>query len=197
MPLVEKIRTPLSDDDIVNNLYAAHNGFFHSEPTAKRLATAYAQVCLETSNGANIWCHNLGNETCWSTDPYDQFPLTTTEFEQGDGKGAVKKTLRYRVFKDASDGAMGYWRLLAGRYSTALALFDKGDEASVARELGKLNYFTAPVAEYAAALTSLQKRFFKNHEELAAGLDKVEHATRVGPLEATSMRQALAARKNA
>lgn len=189
MPLVDRVRTLLTPESICYQLYAAHNGVFGVEPASNRLSTAYAHVCLETGNGEKMWHWSFGNETCWSTDPYPQFPLTTTEFEQGDGKGSVKKTLRYRAFKDASDGAAGYWRLLSGRYSTALALFDKGDEALVARELGRMRYFTATVAEYAAALTSLQKRFFKAHADLARGLDEVEHAPRTEPVTADELRR--------
>lgn len=190
MALVPKQRTPLTEQQIVEALHAGHLDVFHVNPRASRLATAYAQVCLETGCGQKgLWNYNFGNLSCWSSDPCDQFSLTRDTL----GGDAVR-TMRYRSYASASEGAAQYWRTLAGRYVSALSLFDSGDEAAIARELGRLRYFTAPVADYAANLTFFARRFVTKFDLLSSRLDAAEDlgASLAGAPSADEMRRSVA-----
>jgi hypothetical protein len=60
---------------------------------------------------------------------------------------------RFRAYGSLDEGMRSHLALLrGGRYAPAWALGLKGDAEGFARELGRLGYYTAPVAAYVAAM---------------------------------------------
>lgn len=153
--LVERRRTLLQREDIVMALHAGHIEALGGEPSSARLIMASAQVCLETGNGRAMWNHNFGNITCAPSDGQDHFQLTAREGTHADASKTSLRRLCYVSYEHAGEGAAAYWSALAGRYARALAAFDRGDPAEAAATLRALGYYTAPLASYRNALTSL------------------------------------------
>jgi hypothetical protein len=163
MPLVARYRTPIDDNTLPELLRGAHFGALGIAPSRARLGMAWTHVCHETWKLASSWNNNLGNFTCFPNEGLDYFDLSTTEYAEGDGKGAVDMRLHYVAYDSIEEGARAYWQRMSTFYKSAFALFDSGDGGAVARELGKppRRYYTGRVDVYARSLTLLYAEFVR------------------------------------
>jgi hypothetical protein len=158
MPQVEVVFTPLLEVEFLLALRDGHTAAFGAPPRPPRLHTAMAQVALETGRGAKLKRNNFGNETTWGTDGGAYFELTGPEYD-ADDTPPTTKTLKYRVYATAADGAAAYWALLARAYPASLATFDEGDAAETARALKRAKYYSAPLTTYEAGMVSLYAEY--------------------------------------
>jgi hypothetical protein len=155
---VPRVRTPLSEVDLADVLQAGHVAALGSEPSKERLGVAWAQMALEHGRGKYVYCNNIGNITAggWSGPYYvirvqERVNKATNEWKWMD--------LKFRVHRTPEDGAADFWRLLAGRYASALPLFDAGDAVGAAMRLGALNYYTAHEEQYARGMAGLYREW--------------------------------------
>lgn len=156
---VPRRKTPLTEAELAAALEHGHHLVFEEAPSRERLGCAWAQVALENGRGSAIYCNNFGNVSgfgAWAGRFY-VFVVAERVSKNPD----VWKTLRmkFRAYDDPVQGAADYWRILRGRYASALALFDAGSPDAGARELARLGYFTAHVEPYAKAMASLYRDF--------------------------------------
>lgn len=167
---VPRIRQPLTEVELAVALRTGHGLSFGFHPSANRLAVAWAQCALEHAHGQALDNFCIGNVTAGASWEGDHYVLHVAERikkkeRPGDGGVDVWKDLdlKFRSYGApdgpaelrASLGAAGYFSLLAGRYKTALDLFNRGDASKAAYRLGELNYFTADPAKYASAMVGL------------------------------------------
>lgn len=152
--LVERKRTVLTEVELAAYLFQGHVHVFGGvDPSAERIGCAWAQNALELDRGKQIWNFNLGNVTAgksWSGDFYAmRVPPPDPPI------------LRFRSHASAIDGAIDYWRVMASHFGSALPLFDKGAATAVARELGRLHYYTADPNQYAPSVGKLYDEFLR------------------------------------
>lgn len=132
--------TPLTRAQLFDVLRAGHRQIFNLEPSATRLAMAWAQVSFENDHGRKIYNFNLGNigpldrKTAYYINPLDKN--------------------RYVHFDDPVSGAEGYWRFIK-RCPAALAMFEFGNPVEAAKRLRQCGYYEVDVSTYSRALSSL------------------------------------------
>ncbi len=162
MSEVPKTKTPLGSLEMAAVLRDAHHAVVGSFPSQQRLGIAWAQCALEHGRGAATFCHNLGNITAgksWTGDYY-AYRFTRKENPHDAPPGdAPEFVMKFRAHADFVDGARDYWRMLTGRYASALASFDAGDGAGAAHALRARGYYTAPEADYARNMIALYLEF--------------------------------------
>ena len=158
---VAHVLTPLTSQQLLDVIVAGHVECFSEEPSYRRRATAWAMLALEHAGGHAVHGYNLGNIGLGSFTG-DHEPLRAREVLGGHDKMI---TQQIRAHDNATTGAADYWDFLARRFPKALALFDAGDCAGVARELKQGRYYTAPEAEYAHAMVGLYADFERRWPE--------------------------------
>lgn len=135
---VQKFRTDISDQQLIEVLDRSHRRIFGEEPSKNRLAMAWAQVAFENGRGRKVFNHNLGNI--------------------GKGKGQsyyLVSGYQFRSFPSFDDGADAYWSMLLARCSGSLRWFTDGDPRGASIMLRRCGYYRADVDHYASNLTSL------------------------------------------
>lgn len=159
---VPRKRTPLSESQLLEVLWKGHVAALGAEPSRERIGCAWAQNAFEHGHGLAVFCNNLGNITAFSW-PGEYYVLMVRERVSKDPD--VWKTIRakFRAHDDAIAGAADYWKLIAGRFKSALSFFDAGDPDGAARALGAKHYYTDYIDHYAKKMTLLygdfQRRF--------------------------------------
>lgn len=156
---VERIATPISEEELAAALELAHERVFQESPSRARLACAWAQVALENGRGQKTWNYNLGNITAFGQWPGQYYVLRVSERVQRNPDVWKKMDLRFRSHKDATDGAVDYWQLISGRFASVLSFFDAGDASGAAFELSRLRYYTAHADRYARTMAALYREF--------------------------------------
>lgn len=156
--LVPRVRTPLSEIDLVLALREGHKIAFGTDPNQQRLGVAWAQVALEHARGAALDRFCVGNVTAFSW-PGDYYVLRVDERVSRNPDKWQTLELKFRAYPTAAEGAAGYWRLLAGRYLKALAFFDSGKPGDAAYTLSNLGYYTALPGPYASTMVNLYAEF--------------------------------------
>jgi hypothetical protein len=153
---VPKAGTPLTDRGIVDALSIGHGAYFGTIPSHPRLMCCWALVALENAHGRALWCHNFGNISAfggWT--PF--YVIRVQERVKRDPDVWKWIDMRFRAYQDATAGTADLWKLLAGRYGSALARMDAGDPTGAAHELARLGYFTAHADAYARTMTQLYR----------------------------------------
>ncbi len=146
--------TKLSGSEAKAALTQAWRNVFGEEPNEKTSQILLAQWSLETGRGKAMMNYNFGGikgaGPSGLTARYG-----THEVENGK---TVSITDGFRAYESPEEGATDYVRLLAKRYGSALDAARAGDPQGFVRGLKKNGYFTAPEAQYSAAITSLTNR---------------------------------------
>ncbi|MEP7123132.1 MAG: hypothetical protein ABJE95_19545 [Byssovorax sp.] len=155
--LVERVDTPLDDTQVRDALRVGHLIAFGAPPSDERLAIAWAQICEETARGKAIHNFNFGNIDRTLDWPGDVFPLVADELLD-QVRAAHRKMLR--SYASAAAGAAGFWLYLAEHHATALEAFH-GTGLAAAAALKHSGYFTGLLAEYAPAMASLVREYFR------------------------------------
>lgn len=149
---VPAVRTPMSPDVLRAVLAEAHRAELGAQPSAHRLRIAWAMVQHETGNTASMWNWNAGNIACTRGWPVCH-ALKVRDPE--------REPVRYRSYDSAEHGARDWWRLMAGRYATALEYFDSGDIDGAALALKERGYYGQAHYLYADALDRHAVRYDK------------------------------------
>ncbi len=155
--VVPKVTTPLGQPELAAVLRDGHHGVVGTFPSAERLGVAWAQCCLEHKRGKAIYNHNIGNVTAFGGWPGDYYTIDCKE-QTSPGVWTLMH-MKFRAHYDFVDGARDYWRIITGRYASALPFFDGGSPAQAAAALRQKGYFTANLAPYAKAMVSLYSEF--------------------------------------
>src|SRR6266571_1427907 len=155
--LVERTKTPLSENDVASVLQRAFAALFDREPTREILGVGWAQIALENAHGEAIWNNNFGNITTTGATG-DFYELETKEqIHPGQWKDV---TMKYAAHATPEDGAEAYWRLVTGtHYASAFTFFELGDAPGAAMKLHRLGYFTANPGPIAVSFGHLYDRF--------------------------------------
>jgi len=156
MAEVARIRTPLSELELLEALRDGHRVVFGVDPSASRLAVAWAQCALEHARGKALDGYDLGNVTCGPSWQGDYYTLACDERVSRNPDVWKRLTLRFRSFAAAEEGAASYWRTIAGRYVRVLAYFDRADAAGAGHTLSILGWYTALEAAYIAGMVKLE-----------------------------------------
>lgn len=149
------LQPPLSEVELAEILQQGYLAFFGHEPSANRLACAWAHCAFEHARGTKVFGNNLGHLTttgAWrgptceksftnrvATNP-DRWELTTQTF---------------RVHDNLHAGAIDYWKLMNLQYPGVMIACDRGDSLAAARELRRRHYFTGPEERYVQSLAQL------------------------------------------
>jgi Mannosyl-glycoprotein endo-beta-N-acetylglucosaminidase len=146
--------TKLSGSEAKAALTQAWRNVYGEEPNEKTSQILLAQWSLETGRGKAMMNYNFGGikgaGPSGLTARYG-----THEVENGK---TVAITDGFRAYESPEEGATDYVRLLSKRYGSALDAARAGDPQGFVRGLKKNGYFTAPEAQYSAAITSLTNR---------------------------------------
>lgn len=160
-PIVDRVRTRMTEREIAVALDLGHVGAFNVSASQMRLSVAWALVCQETARGTSLFNFNIGNVDATQDWPGDRFSLTADE-----GHGASKRPMTkfLRSYQGAYAGAVGWWRVMADRYSGAFPFFDAGDGDGAARKLKECKYFTGDVEAYARALRLMSVEYMSRRK---------------------------------
>lgn len=154
---VARTSTPLNDDGIETALSEGHVTTFATLPSHPRLGCAFALVALENAHGKAIWCNNFGNISAFGGWPGQHYVIRVQERVKRNPDVWKWVDMKFRAYPDSTSGAADLWRLLAGRYASALLRMDAGDPEGAAHELGRLGYYTAHVEQYARTMGQLYR----------------------------------------
>jgi hypothetical protein len=154
---VPKVPTALSEQQLADVLTEGHVAAFGHGPSHERLACAWAQMALEHARGKAVYCHNIGNITALGGWPGAYYVIRVQERVKRDPDVWKWMNLKFRAHETPDVGAADYWRLMTGRYKSAVARFDAADPAGAALELSRLGYYTARAEHYIKAMVSLYR----------------------------------------
>lgn len=149
---VPKVLTALSDRGIVDALSLGHGEALGTLPSHPRLMMGWSHIALENAHGRALWNHNFGNISAFGGWPGPYYVIRVQERIDGVWKWV---DMKFRSYADSVTGAADYWRLMAGRYASALARFDFGDANGAAYALSNAGYFTARADQYAKTMSAL------------------------------------------
>ncbi len=183
--LIPSVETPTSLPDLANALSGGFNSVLGSRfPSARAMAAAFAQLCLESGNGLKARDFDFHNEklsTAWEG-KYQQYSCTEifdarmTALAHARGPCADHQwkngPLRlvslapphpwssFVAFDSAEEGAARYIEFLScsDRYRNAWHALYAGDAKAFAHELRVAGYYTADEDQYTAGLMSIANR---------------------------------------
>ena len=135
---VQPFKTEIEEVELARVLRAAFVTVFQTQPSANRLAMAWAQVALENGRGKHSYNFNLGN--IWPG-PDQQYYLAS------DGN-------KYRSFLTHVDAAGAYWYVIKA-CTAAMRSFEAGLARQATIDLHNCNYFGAEIDAYAEAMGGL------------------------------------------
>lgn len=153
---VPAVRTSMSVGPLSKVLSAAHLELFGRRPSLARLGVIWAHVQHETGGTSSAYNYNWGNiakSPGWDGD----WHLLSV----GPGEPSA-----YRAYPSAEAGARDLWRLLADRYSQALAAADTGNTAAYAHELKAKGYYQQSEQLYAKALDAWHNQWERHADRL-------------------------------
>ena len=144
-------RTPMSVGQIRAALASAHVAVVGRAASPATLDVLTAQVAHETARGERMFNHNFGGIKGTGTGG------ATARYATHERLGGedVKLVDGFRAYASPAEGARDYLALLKSRYGGAMAAAERGDAQGFAVALKERGYYTAPVADYAAAIRQL------------------------------------------
>ena len=146
--------TPLSADAAGDVIAESYGAVTREEPTEQIVALLKAQSGFETGRWRSMHSHNFGNVTHTGAGPY--WARTVTEFLP---EPTVKR-MKFRAYDSAPQGADDWIGLLERRYPAAWAVLQgSADPRSFVEALKAGRYFTGPLPDYAAGVSSLFREF--------------------------------------
>lgn len=152
---VPKVLTALTDSQIVEALSLGHSVALGTLPSTPRLALGWCLVALENAHGRALWCNDFGNITAFGGWPGSFYVIRVSERVKRNPDVWELVDMKFRAYPDSTTGAADLWRLLAGRYASALVRFDAGDAVGAAYALSGAGYFTAHADQYSKTMAAL------------------------------------------
>jgi hypothetical protein len=149
------LQPPLSEVELAEILQQGYLAFFGHEPSANRLACAWAHCAFEHARGTKVFGNNLGHLTTTGVwrGPTCQKSFTNRVATNPDRWELTTQT--FRVHDDLQAGALDYWKLMNLQYPGVMIACDRGDSLAAARELRRRHYFTGPEERYVQSLAQL------------------------------------------
>jgi hypothetical protein len=160
---VPRIRTEVSESELVKALISAWQKLFGSMPTKEQIAMLLAQNALETGHRKSMWNYNIGNVTTDGKGKYNYFDDLTTNEQISPGKWK-KMNLKYRAFNTLDEGALDYIKFLKNNYATAWQHIINPNPEEYSKALKKAGYYTADEIPYTKNMVSLFSHFSKSPE---------------------------------
>lgn len=174
-------KTPVTKEELIKNLYDAWLHLFGETPKKESIWCLVSQWCLETGNGASMWCYNLGNvkskegdghDYCYFAcneilkksvaDAYAAKDFTTAKVTKyrDDGTAIIwfypkHPGCRFRAFNALLDGCIDYIGLLNKRFSKSWPAVIAGNPAQFSHLLRAQGYYTADEVSYSKSLVSI------------------------------------------
>lgn len=145
---VAPARTPASRDELRAALARAHVKVTGRAASSTLLGALTAQASLETAGGAQM--HNFNFGGIKGASPSGATAVCMTR-EVLDGRD-VRLKQGFRAYATIDEGAEDYVRFMHARYGAAVAEAERGDLDGFSHALKAAHYYTAPEAEYTAAL---------------------------------------------
>jgi hypothetical protein len=145
---VSKVKTNISEQDLLAVLRESHTEVFGRPPNKARIHMAWAQIAFENGRGKKVYNHNLGNIGGNPIKPVKSYYMVSG--------------YRFRSFKNFNDGAKYYWKIIKNRCPSSLAYFDAGDPHMASVALKRCGYYRADLEHYSKNLSSL---FFESYKK--------------------------------
>ncbi len=144
-------RTAVSPAQLRIAIGRAYQRVTGQSATPSLLDTLTAQASLETGHGAKMYNFNFGGIK--GASPRGE----TANYSTHEVVGGKTLTLKqgFRAYTSLDEGAEDYVRVLSGRFGGALSRAQVGDVDGFSHALKQAGYYTAPEAEYSAALRGL------------------------------------------
>lgn len=181
---LESKNTPIPVPEMAVLLYGAYREQFGHKPEMAALRLLLAHWAIETADGKKTRCFNVGNVKYSSKRPSDFQYFTTHEYLDPSAVpsgGIVEKMVTvngkqmayvrferphaaccFVAHETAEQGVEFFLSFLAERYKEAVAILEKGGSPTeYAQALRARWYFTAPVDQYAVALSNACNRLGK------------------------------------
>jgi hypothetical protein len=146
-----RLLTPVDLRDLYAALDDETATFYTREPTLRResLLVLCAHVWHETGAGESCYCYSLAGIKSTPGDGCDWCTLPTFEYVAGQ---RVNMPQKFRAFATLEDGVANYVRTMRGPFGLCWPFVEAGDPAGFAQALHDRHYYTAPVADYVAAM---------------------------------------------
>lgn len=136
--------TPVSERQLLDSLKEGHVAFFGTEPSYRRLASAWAQVSLENGQGSKVYNFNFGNIGGSKREPY--FFINGHPFKANDS---------------VIDGTVLYWKTIKKMCPSVLPYFDVGNAKGAAYQLYRCGYYRSDKEDYARGMSQLYWKAIK------------------------------------
>lgn len=165
---VQRIRTEVSETQMIQAIMSAWNDLFHTSPTKEQVSLILAQNALETGGRKSMWNNNVGNIKANVDGPYDYFYLKGPE-QTAPGKWEQLR-MTFRAYPTLEDGVKDYLNLLSKnkRYGAAWSHIQNPDPAAFSKALKAGGYYTGNESDYTKHVSSLYNKFNKSQSyELA------------------------------
>jgi flagellum-specific peptidoglycan hydrolase FlgJ len=149
--------TPVAMTEIGPLLARAHRRLFGVPPSPERLLVAWSHVALETARGERCRSNNVGNIVVTLDWTGAENVIRVEERVRRDPDVWRPQEMRFRAYATLDDGAEDYWRVVGGRFGSALARFDGGDAGAAGRTLCTSGYATADCDAYGKGMEGLYR----------------------------------------
>ena len=171
MPVVNRTRTALSDEELLNTLRDAYYAEFGVPIHRARMATLWSVLAFEHGAGADpvpegrraawkLWNWNWGNRRGIEGDA-GYYMMSAIEHVDGERKSIVG---RWPAYSSHEVGMRTWLRMMSTRYRAAWVASLSGNAMSYSLAAKAGGYFTAPVLGpkgYANGVRTWMKIFFK------------------------------------
>lgn len=145
----------ISELRLAQSLYEGYVKVFSREPSADRLACAWAHCALEHGRGSHVYFNNLGNITTAGNWPGQTCTKRFTTRVSDDPPQWRVVEQQFRVHDTLEDGAADYWRTMRAHYRRVLDACDAANAVQAAETFHDLGYYTASRQTYIDALPRL------------------------------------------
>lgn len=184
---VNRVPTPVSEDQIVPGIISAWKKIFGKKPTMSQVGKVLAQIMLETGNGKAIFNNNVGNIN-WTpgfTGNYYEIKDSTTV-----GNNPANRqyyTAKMRSYGSISSGIEDYLILLKNRAPVMQAL-QKGNIKDFSAALASVHYYDPHIRDdyvdksgkkvsgYTSGLSARYNSFMEKHKQGVSDPDKKQHS---------------------
>ena len=174
-------KTKVSREEVVKSLYEAWFHLFGEVPQKESIWVLTSQWCLETGNGKDMWCYNLGNVKSTEGDGHDYCYFACNEILKksvADAFAAKDPTIakvtqyrndgtaiiwfypkhpgcRFRAFNTLLEGCVDYISLLNKRFARSWPAVIAGDPAQFSHMLRAQGYYTDDESSYTKTIKSV------------------------------------------
>ena len=165
--LVPTVRTTYSEYDFVKALIQGWIANEGSPPTQEQVGVLWAQNALETGQSYSMWNNDIANVKYTAAAGDVDYCMLDNVWEIVNGQKVVfqppSPVTWFRSFPTLADGITFQINFLQNhRYKTAWTAVQSGNPAAFAHLLKLAGYYTAPEAQYVAAINSYFNRFMKD-----------------------------------